>query len=232
MTTASRHGSRPRGTAIVLAGGRSARFGGDKLSAVVGGSTILERAIAAVSEVATEVIVAGHARGSTLPAPGSTVPAPGSTVPARATVRFVADREPFGGPLAALAGALAEARGDVAAVVGGDMPALQPAVLAAMLDRLEAERDLGAVTLAAPDSARRQVLPAAVRIGPALAAARAALAAGDRSLARFLDRLRSIEVPERDWRPLDPEGLTVTDVDTPADLEPLRATDDDRGHRA
>ena len=44
-------------TAIVLAGGRSSRFGSDKLAARYGDSTLLARAVSGVAPVSTEVIV-------------------------------------------------------------------------------------------------------------------------------------------------------------------------------
>jgi molybdopterin-guanine dinucleotide biosynthesis protein A len=48
------------------------------------------------------------------------------------------------------------------------------------------------------------------------------MAAGERSLRAFLTRLRVAIVPEREWRDLDPEGNSLIDVDTPADLERAR----------
>lgn len=204
----------PGATAIVLAGGRASRFGGQKLAARVGGSTLLERAIQAAGSVADEVIVAG--------APGDGAPLAIGTAIGRqgAAPRLVADDEPFAGPLAGLAGALRGTSTELAIVVGGDMPELVPAVLALLLDRLRAGGEVDAALLAAPqpDTDRRQALPLALRVGPAGAAARAAIAAGDRSLVRLLDRLRSIEIPALEWIALDPEGRTLLDVDRPSDL--------------
>jgi len=89
-------------TAIVLAGGRSARFGGDKLAQRLDGEALVERAIDAVASVADEVIVAGRAIDGQ-----------------KRTVRAIPDDEPFGGPLVALVGALGAARGTFAVVVDG-----------------------------------------------------------------------------------------------------------------
>jgi molybdopterin-guanine dinucleotide biosynthesis protein A len=201
-------------TAIVLAGGRAARFGGPKLAARIGGDTLLERAIQAAASVADEVIVA-VAPGDGPPG-GGAAGSSGHVVP----IRSVADDEPFAGPLAGLAGALRGTSTELAIVVGGDMPGLVPAVLAVLLERLLAVGALDAALLAAPDpdTSRRQVLPLALRVGAAAAAARAAIEAGDRSLVRLLDRLRSIEIPASEWLALDPEGRTLLDVDRPSDL--------------
>jgi molybdopterin-guanine dinucleotide biosynthesis protein A len=208
---------RSRVSAIVLAGGRASRFGGSKLSLQLDGRSLVDRAIAAVATLADDIVLAG---------PGLD----GLVGPAGASIRNVIDAEPFAGPLVALAGALREARGDLALVVGGDMPSLVPAVLAAMLGRLEADPAVDAVILAPPapaagEPARRQVLPLAVRVESGTPIAARAIEDGDRSLFRLLDRLRFVELPTADWLGLDPAGLTLLDVDRPADLERVRGLD-------
>jgi molybdenum cofactor guanylyltransferase len=203
---AARTAGRPRVTAIVLAGGRAERFGSDKLEVALDGMTLLDRAIEAVSQVADNVLVAGPAEGRTRPG-----------------IDVIADREPFGGPLAGLAGALQQTSSELAVVVGGDMPRLVPAVLTEMLHRLAGDPTLDAVILAVDGAPRRQVLPLAVRVGPALAAAHARLESDDRSLAALLDSLTAIELAPSDWRPFDPVGQTLADVDTPAELDRLRS---------
>jgi molybdopterin-guanine dinucleotide biosynthesis protein A len=180
----------------------------DKLSAELDGEQLLDRAIAAVARVADDVIVAGRSVARTTGVP----------------VRSIEDRAPFAGPLAGLADALEFVRAERAIVVGGDMPAIVPEVLAAMLDRLAVSPEVAAVTLADPGRAeaatdRRPVLPLAIQVAPARAAARAAIAEGERSLQRLLDRLRHAELPADAWRPLDPEANSLLDVDTVADLE-------------
>ena len=209
-------------TGIVLAGGRSSRFGTDKLAAELDGASLLSRTIAAVEPIADIVIVAGSGLPDGLQA---------GDIPAT----VVEDPEPFEGPLVALANVLERAIPDpatgLAIVVGGDMPRLVPAVLGAMLDRLVAAPELDAVILQAPGSPRRQVLPLAVREHAAARAARAAVDAGDRSLVGFIDRLRTLELPAGEWRSLDPAGETLADVDTPADLDRLRSGEFDRESR-
>jgi molybdopterin-guanine dinucleotide biosynthesis protein A len=210
-------------TGIVLAGGRATRFGGPKLAIELDGTAILARAIAAVANVVDEIIVAGPELPVLLELPGEVGRRVGS-------IRIVPDEDAFGGPLRALAGALPAARGEIALVVGGDMPRLVPEVLAAMVARLLADPALGAVLLGAPDEppdagppARRQVLPLALRLVLARPAAREAMLAGARSLRSLLDRLVSEEIAEPTWRAIDPLGATLLDVDTQADLDRLRA---------
>jgi molybdenum cofactor guanylyltransferase len=197
----------PAVTGIVLAGGRARRFGGPKLEAVVDGEPLLARATRAVAAVADEVLVAGPAL------PGF----------AGITPRLVLDAQPFDGPLAALAGAIREARGTLAIVVGGDMPWLEPRVLELLLSRLAANPAadaamLGATGEVAGEPSRRQVLPLAIRVASGASAAAQAIDAGDRSLVRFVDRLRSIEIPAPEWLAIDPDARTLRDVDRPEDL--------------
>jgi molybdopterin-guanine dinucleotide biosynthesis protein A len=209
-------------TAIVLAGGRSTRFGGSKLDMLVAGERLLVRALRAVSTVAAQIVVAGPPLSGDIMHAGPAGPIP-------ATIRFVPDDEPFAGPLSAIAGVLATLTTELALVVGGDMPGLVPAVLESILDRLTVSSDVDAVLLAAPQASdeapKPQILPLALRVGPASSAAADALGEGDRSLIRLLGRLRSIELPAREWLALDPAGETLLDVDFPADLERFRARD-------
>jgi molybdopterin-guanine dinucleotide biosynthesis protein A len=210
-------------TAIVLAGGRSTRFGSEKLAVEVDGRPLVEHAIAAVSEVADEVIVAGAAPSRALPGPDAR------------SIRSIPDAEAFGGPLAGLSGALLATTTGLAIVVGGDMPGLVPDVLRSILERLAADEELDAVLLADPgdnvgplrtvspgDPRRRQVLPVAIDVARASAAALQVLAAGDRSLVRLLGRLRVAEIPAAEWLALDPAGRTLLDVDRPADVARIR----------
>lgn len=209
-------------TGIVLAGGRATRFGSPKLAADLHGRSILAHAVAALDPVVGEIIIAG--------------PSPDPPLESRAgtPLRLVPDLEPFAGPLPALAGALREATGEVALVVGGDMPLLVPEVLGALLDRLRAGASIDLVRLGAPDdqpdrSGRERTLPFACRVAPALAGAEEALRSGERALHSLLVRLAGTEVPGAAWRPHDPEARSLVDVDTPADLERLRGSSPDGG---
>lgn len=209
--------------AIVLAGGASARFGADKLAALLDGRPVLERTVSAVSLVASPVVL--------VLAPDAQVPAwsteagrsmePGvSREPARSIV-IARDPEPFGGPLVGLAAGLAALReaapdAECALVVGGDMPTLLPAVLELLATNIVACPGTTVVTLEADP---RSVLPMAVRVEPTLDACRAILAGqGKRSLRALLAVVPSTAVPAADWRELDPAAATLHDIDTPADL--------------
>lgn len=204
-------------TAIVLAGGRSSRFEGDKLAADLDGESVLARTIAAVAPLADGVIVAGPRL-------------PDGFAAGDLPVALVADAEPFGGPFAALANVLGSGSfgsWDLAIVVGGDMPRVVPAVLVAMLDVLDQDQAIDAVLLAGRERpgapTLRQVLPLALRLEPAALAARGVVAAGARSLQAFVDQLPHVKLPASRWLALDPAGLTLMDIDTREDLDRLNA---------
>lgn len=208
-------------TGIVLAGGRSSRFGDDKLASLLEGVPVLHRALRAVGQVAGDVVL--------VLAPGSPVPVLPPDLATRLAVAH--DAQPGGGPLAGLAAGLAAgpapsaqlgqaSRGEdgprIALVVGGDMPWLDPAVLRLLATRLEAGDRIVAMTLGSSAAAP---LPLAVRAVAARAAVEACLAGSRRSLRSLLEAVPSGVVPEAEWRALDPQGRTLWDVDVPSDLD-------------
>ncbi len=196
-------------TAIVLAGGRSARFGADKLAAQVDGRPLLHHVIAAVDGVAREIVVVLAPDGAEPPLPAGVA----------AAVRFARDAAEAQGPLAGLAAGLAAATQPLALVVGGDQPRLVPALMREML-RLVAPgaggRPVDAVAL--EDEGRIRPLPTALRVAAARPAATRALDAGTASLIGFLGRMRLGMLPPERWRLFDPAGDSLRDVDRPGDL--------------
>jgi molybdopterin-guanine dinucleotide biosynthesis protein A len=193
-------------TAIVLAGGRSSRFGSDKLKATINGRTILEWAVARVAVVCDEVIVALAVHGEVQAV------LPGGTIQ-------VHDTEPHGGPLLAVLSAARVARGERLLVVGGDMPSLVPLVLCRLVEELGSGFEAVALGLGSDD--RPQPLPLAVGRSAILTLADEPLSdpgSRARSLHAILDRLATLVVPEASWRPLDPDAASLRDVDVPADL--------------
>jgi molybdopterin-guanine dinucleotide biosynthesis protein A len=186
----------------VLAGGRSVRFGGDKLAADHQGMPLLHHAIHALAALCEDVVVvlAPGADTSGLP-PG---------------VRATHDPTEGEGPLAGLQqGLLSVVRSDAVVVVGGDMPALQTAVLTEMLRVLD---DAGADAVALAVGGRPRPLPVVLRTWPAADMTHTLLHAGRRRLRDVLDALRTAVIDEETWTALDPDRLTVWDVDEPGDL--------------
>ena len=116
----------PPATAVVLAGGRSSRFGEDKLAAPLRGTTVLDHLLGSLPGAWPLVLVG----------------------PPRETVREVVwtrEEPPGAGPLAAvLAGALLSGTG-VVAVVAGDMPDAAPALHALVTALHDRGPDVAAV---------------------------------------------------------------------------------------
>jgi molybdopterin-guanine dinucleotide biosynthesis protein A len=140
-------------------------------------------------------------------------------------VRVVRDRIAFEGPLSGLLAGLMEARAPTVIVAGGDMPWMVEGVLAMLLAELDAEpvtsvrgdRDrVDAVIL--ESEGRGRPLPMVLRRDPALIATAGLLDAGGRRLRAVADALDGRLIESSRWQVLDPEGLTLHDIDEPADL--------------
>ena len=194
----------PGVTGVVLAGGRSQRFGRDKLAESVGDRPLLHHPILALGEVCDEVVV--------VLAPDVEMP----PMPKGVDPTIARDAEPDRGPLAGLAAGLAAARQGVAVVAGGDMPGLRSTVLREML---RACRETGAVAVALSDGGRERPLPIVVRKDAALAAAARLLERDRLRLRDLLAEVRTVVIDEPTWTALDPERRTLLDVDEPSDLE-------------
>ena len=96
------------------------------------------------------------------------------------------------------------------------MPTLVGAVLDSML---VAARCSPASTLSFSNTTAEPVrCPMALRRDPAIAAADVLLAEASADSVRSSRRWRPRVIPEVTWRALDPYGMTVRDIDTPADL--------------
>lgn len=97
-------------TGVVLAGGRSQRFGGvDKTRLPLGGRTLLQRAIDALAPVSATCLVVGRA------------PAAGATV--------VPDRYPGAGPLGGVLTALEAIDSSHALILAADLPFISGSLL-------------------------------------------------------------------------------------------------------
>jgi molybdenum cofactor guanylyltransferase len=183
--------------AAVLAGGASRRMGRDKATLAVGGAALAAAVLEAAAQVADPVVLV----------------APEGHPARRLAGRVVTD--PGEGPLAALAAALAALEAGHVLALAGDHPGLRVELLAHLVGL--APRG-GAV--ACRRGPRLEPLVAVYRRVPALAAARARLAApaGDRSLLGLLAALDTVVVEEPAWRALDPGGDSFVDLDDPDDL--------------
>jgi molybdenum cofactor guanylyltransferase len=184
---------------IVLAGGRSRRFGSPKPDALFRGRPLLHHATDLLRTALGDVRVVG-----------------GTPEAAPAGVRWHPDGEPGAGPLAALETALGLATGDGAEAVlllGVDMPL----VPTALLEDLLADRGSGIVVPESTGPVGIEPLCARypVTLLDDLVTARGA---GARSLRDFISRVGASRIPlDRVRRHGDP-GLIFLNVNTPADL--------------
>lgn len=187
--------------AIVLAGGRSSRFGRDKLAELIDGRPLLDHAIAAARVVATDIVV---------------VAAPDANRDLPDGVHLAHDPVAYEGPLAGLAAGLAalDPAVDRLIVVAGDMPSLVPAVLGRLLDPVMAGRAAALLGVEGDPPP----LPMALDRRRAAAAIRGLVEGGETRLRALPWALDAEVVPASIWRYDDPAGATFRDVDTPADL--------------
>jgi molybdopterin-guanine dinucleotide biosynthesis protein A len=185
----------PPFAAVVLAGGRAVRLGGQRKPQLsVGGRTMLETVLAAVADAAPRVVV------------GPPQPVPDGVV-------LVRETPPGGGPVPALRAGLGAVTGDVVAVLAGDLPFLTAALVLALRERLT-----GDGVLVVDDTGRDQLLLGIWRTE----ALRAAVAdvGGPTSMRAVLAPLAV-----RRYRPPATRGRPApwTDCDTPAELARARA---------
>ena len=204
----------PRHSALVLAGGRSRRFGDrDKAFVPVEGTPMVRRVADRLAPATDELVVncrddqAADVRAALADAPRNP----------RLAVDPVSDR----GPLYGLRTGLRVAAGRYAVVAACDMPFVAPALLAHLCDRVQ---DAG-VTAAVPEfDGRRQPLCAVYRVDPAREACETAIERGDRRLTNLLDILDAAVVGEptvRDYA----DARALANVNTPGTLD--RLTPDD-----
>jgi len=185
----------PPYTAVVLAGGKAARLGGQaKPQLLVGGRPILAAVLEAVPDADRRIVV-------------------GPPQPVPPEVLLVREHPPGGGPVAAVRAGLAEGATDVVLVLAGDLPFLTEGLVGQLRERLTSDG-----VLVVDESGRDQYLLGAWRT-PALRAALAAVH-GPTSLRRVL-----APIAVRGRRPDVPVGQPPPwlDCDTPADLARARA---------
>ncbi len=192
-----------RTTGVVLAGGRSKRFGSDKLVAPYRGEPLIHRPIRALAHLGNEVVVVLAIDAAELPLPDDV------------STRVVRDAVVDEGPLAGVVAGLAQVHTSTALIAAGDMPELQVPVLRTMLRTLN-EPEVQAVWL--QDGDRPRPFPLAVRTASAAAAARLLLEAGERRLRALPTALGARVLDEPVWTAFDPDRLTMRDVDEPGDL--------------
>jgi molybdopterin-guanine dinucleotide biosynthesis protein A len=184
----------PAYAAVVLAGGRAARLGGQaKPQLEVGGRTMLAAVLAAVADADPRVVV-------------------GPPQPVPEGVRVLREQPPGGGPVAAMRAGLTEVPTDVVAVLAGDLPFLTAGLVRSLRERLT-----GDGVLVVDDRGQDQLLLGVWRTDVLRRAV--AGVAGPTSMRKVLSPLAV-----RRFRPVVAAGLPPpwTDCDTPVELARAR----------
>jgi molybdopterin-guanine dinucleotide biosynthesis protein A len=189
-------------TGIILAGGHSRRMGQDKCRLRFGGVSLLEWVIGRVAQACRPVMVVAAA--------ASDYPDCGAAV--------LGDQWPDAGPLGGLQAGLAAAGTAYAAVVACDLPFVEPAVLAGLVDLTPGWDVVVPVVSGRPQPLYAVYSRAVERT------VRTMLRRGDRSLRQLLVQpgLRVRQVGEEELRTWDPVLRSLMNINTPDDYERAR----------
>ena len=193
-------------SAVVLAGGKSSRMGGDKGLIILDGKPIIVHVVERFRPVVDEVVIVV-----------------GSDTQREAYASFgarvVADLFPLGSPLVGAYTGLKEARGEYSFLTGGDQPLIDPRVV----ELLFTEGDGHDAATPYWPNGWVEPLHSVYRSRPAANAALALIESGEKRLRLILDTLPDvIRVPVDSVKAIDPELRTLMDVDTAQDLERIR----------
>ena len=179
-------------TGVVLAGGKSLRYGRNKALEVFKGQRLIERGVEALRPFCDPLLVVANDLGA--------------YYDVRATL--VQDIMAHQGPLGGLYTALLFSPNDWAFVRATDMPFLVPELLTMMLE-MRGECDAVIPLL----NERYEPLLALYRRSciPAIADT---IEGGERKVVVFFRRVKIKTLPEALWRTVDPEGLSFMNVNT------------------
>jgi molybdopterin-guanine dinucleotide biosynthesis protein A len=183
-------------------------MGRDKASLPWGGTTMLDRVVGVLSGVVDEIVVVAR-RDQPLPPLPSCRPGVG--------IRFAHDEVEGRGPLGGLAPGLEALTCPIAYASSCDVPFLSTAFVRAVFEAL------GDVAMAMPETGGRLHPLAAVYRRDAVRPHVEALLREDRlRLVHLLERVPHVIVPERTLRAVDPDLLSLENLNTPQDWEAAR----------
>jgi molybdenum cofactor guanylyltransferase len=187
-------------TGAVLAGGKSLRYGRNKALEVFRGKSLIEHAVASLRDLCDPVLVIAN----------------DLTLYLHLRVALVQDAVPYQGPLGGIYSALLFSPHPWVLAKATDMPLLVEDLAKLMLT-LRKGYD---VVLPVQDERYEPLL--ALYSRRCLAPVAAALEKGERKIISFFEKVRVRVIPEADWRVVDPDGLSFSNINTPENLEQLR----------
>jgi molybdopterin-guanine dinucleotide biosynthesis protein A len=187
-------------TSIILYGGKERRFGRSKATASVGGQMVIERILAVLEPLSSKIVAVTSPEKPDVPVMG------------KATI--VTDSFPGKGPLGGIYTGLQNTEGDLAIVVGCDMPFLNAALLTRMVEMAEG------YDAVVPRLAGEMVEPLhAVYARSCLPEMRARLERGELSITQLLKQLHVRYMEKEEYLPFDPRMLSFFNINYPDDLE-------------
>ncbi len=198
-----------RAASIILAGGRSRRFGRDKIFEVLGNETLLEQVIRRVSPISQRVILSV--------APGQSIPLAEQL--RKRTIEIV-DIYPGKGSLGGIYSGLMESDSLYNLVVACDMPFLNISLLQYML-QLAPEYDV-----IIPKIGERAEPLHAIYSRNCIGPIRELLDHDVLRVIAFFDKVRVRWVEEDEVNRFDPHHLSFLNINTPSDLEQAKFLSD------
>lgn len=190
-------------TSIVLAGGRSTRFGRNKLLETVGDKSLIQRVIDRVAILSLEIIIV-TAGGEELPCSSDV------------TIRTTPDAYPGKGPLVGIYSGLMACSNSRALVVGGDMPFLNVNLLRYMSQLCYA------CDVVVPRAGDKLEPLCAVYSRSCLGYIEKLLKRDELRINKLFDMARVRYLEEEEIDRIDPDHLSFFNVNTPEDLEKAR----------
>ncbi len=185
-------------TIAIQAGGKSQRMGRDKALIPLAGTPLIERVLALVQDLGTEILITTN-----------------QPEPLRYLgLRLVPDLVPGQGALPGLQTALHSAQHDRVLVVACDMPFLNPSLLSYMID-LDTDADV----VIPRWEQEWEPFHAVYRPRTCIPAINAALQAGEHRMITFFNRIHTQPIDESRIREYDPDGLSFFNINSPADLQ-------------
>jgi molybdopterin-guanine dinucleotide biosynthesis protein A len=191
---------------IVLAGGRSTRFGGgEKSLRLVGGKRMICRVIDALSGIVDEVVISvrDECQRDIL-------------YPTISGYTFVYDEITGIGPLAGVYSGLSLARGDYVVIVACDMPFISPKAIELLFTKAEGHE----AAVPRHDNDLFEPLHAVYRRKPMLKAVKESIDSGESKISAPLKRLTDVVyVPSEEIAKVDPGLDTFLNVNRVEDME-------------
>lgn len=192
--------------AVVLAGGRSERFGSDKAAALLAGRPLLAWVVDAVADVCDNVIV--------VRAPGQVLPG----IPGGRRATIVEDRHLGMGPLAGMIAGFEASSAEFCLVMTCDAPLVQPAAVDLLVDAIgESEAVVPFI------DGRAQPLLAVFRRATVLPVLLAAMESETLSVNAAIRELQTRQLSAADFAAADPRMLSFRNCNTREELAALES---------